>query len=121
LLKSLVPDCEVVAKCSADVQFIDPGENFERVLCPNCRADLTSSWPSVMDKAWATKFSDLTFEASCCGNPADLNRLVYEWPAGFARFVLEVSGRDAGQFLPDVQLGRVAESLGCRVRQILSR
>ena len=45
LLKSLMAECEIVAKCSDEVQFIDAGENSERVLCSNCRADLTSLWP----------------------------------------------------------------------------
>ena len=118
LLIALLPGAEVVAKRSEEVQFIDPGENFERVLCPSCRADLTNSWPSLVDDAWTKKFSDLSFETPCCHTPANLNRLVYEWPTGFARFVVEVN---VGRFLPEVQVESVAESLGCRVRQVLSR
>jgi hypothetical protein len=121
LLMTLVPDSEVVAKRSDEVQFFDPGENFERVLCPNCRTDVTSSWPSAMDHAAPTRFSDLRFETPCCGMATDLNQLVYEWPAGFARFVLEVSGFNVGQFLTEEQFESVAQSLGCRVRQILCR
>ena len=121
VLIALVPDSDVVAKHSDEVQFFDPGENFERVLCPNCRADLTDAWRLAMDRAWSTRFSNLRFKTPCCGSSSDLNQLVYEWPAGFARFVLEVSGFNVGQFVPEQQLHRVAESLGCPVRQLLSR
>ena len=34
LLMALLPGTEIVAKHSEEVQFIDPGENFERVMCP---------------------------------------------------------------------------------------
>jgi hypothetical protein len=121
LLQALVPESAVVAKQSENVKFFDAGENFERVLCPNCRAELTDVWPSAMDHAWSTRFSDLTFMTPCCGRECDLNRLVYEWPAGFARFVLEVSGSDVARFLPERQIESVAQLLGCQVRQILSR
>jgi hypothetical protein len=121
ILAALVPGGEVTAKHSAQPQFVDPGENFERVLCPYCRADLKESWPAAMDRAWSTKFSDLAFEAPCCGGSTNLNELVYEWPAGFARYVLEVSGINADSFLPESQAESIAQSLGCRVRQILSR
>jgi hypothetical protein len=120
LLAALVPGSKVVAKRSG-VQFFDPGENFERVLCPNCRADLTSLWQRGMDRASSTRFSDLTFVTPCCGSASDLNQLVYEWPAGFARFVLEVSGFDVVRFLPEGHIERLAQCLGCRVRQIMSR
>ena len=117
---ALVPDASVTAKRSDEVQFFDPGGNFERVLCPHCRADVTKNWTLAMDGAWSNRFSNLTFETPCCRKASDLNNLIYEWPAGFARFVLEVSGLNVGRFLTDVKVERVAQSLGCRVRQILA-
>jgi hypothetical protein len=78
-------------------------------------------WQTAMDHAWSTRFSDLELTTPCCGSPSNLNRLVYEWPAGFAKFVLEASGINVGRFLPEHQIDSVAETLGCQVRQILTR
>jgi hypothetical protein len=35
-----------------------------------------------------------------CHEASDLNDLVYEWPAGFARFVLEAENPDPAEWLP---------------------
>ena len=116
------PGSSVVAKCSDEIEFVDAGGNTERVLCPNCGADLSDGlWQTAMDQAWVTRFSDLKFRTPCCDSPSNLNRLVYEWPAGFAKFVLEASGLNVGRFLPEQQIESVARTLGCQVRQILTR
>src|SRR5262245_35207479 len=85
VLRAVVPGCQVRVKRTDEVEFIDAGENFERVLCPHCGADLTEFWLSVMDRAASTGFSNLTFNTPCCRRSADLNQLAYEWPAAFAR------------------------------------
>jgi hypothetical protein len=52
--KSARPACSVhksVHKNDEQSQFVDSGENFERVVCPKCRADLTNSWRFAMRAA----------------------------------------------------------------------
>ena len=51
---------------------------------------------------------------------ADLNDLRYEWPAGFAQFVIEIGPR-AERFLAAGELGHLEESLGCSIRQVMRR
>jgi hypothetical protein len=60
------PDSSVVVKCSYEVQFVDAGGNTERVLCPNCGADLTGGLgQSAMDHAFTARFSDLKLTTPC--------------------------------------------------------
>ena len=49
-----------------------------------------------------------------------LDRLDYEWPAGFARFVLEASNPNVSE-LPGQQMRALGRMLGCRLRQIWAR
>jgi hypothetical protein len=119
-LSALVPHAEIEAQRSDRVQFVDQGGNFERVLCPHCGAEITTTdWQAAMDQAWLGSFADLNFQTSCCRRSANLNDLVYERPAGFARFTLEVSGNGLC-FLPEEKVGTISEALGCRVRQVMA-
>jgi len=54
LLLSFVPDStELKAVIRKNVEFIDQGENFERVLFPECPAELgTQWWQGAMEKAF---------------------------------------------------------------------
>jgi len=77
---------------SESPRFIDQGTNFERIICPNCNAILnTCWWQSAMDKAHRNGFNNLRIKVPCCGTETNLNELKYEWPAGFARFSIEIS------------------------------
>jgi hypothetical protein len=118
-LSSLLPHAEIVAQRCDGVQFADQGGNSERVLCPHCGADITADWPIAMDRAALGGFMDLNFQTTCCQRSANLNGLVYEWPAGFARFILEVSG-DGLSFLPEEKVESISKSLGYRVRQVMT-
>lgn len=76
-------------------QFIDPGSNFERIVCPICNAVLEDVWwQDAMDKAFENGFRDLAVELPCCGQETTLNDLRYEWPAGFAQFSIEIYNAD---------------------------
>jgi hypothetical protein len=121
LMALIPPDSRVVVRCLDEVQFLDAGGNTERVLCPKYGAELTDAWISAMDGAARTRFSALDWTTPCCGKPSNLNELVYEWPAGFAKFVLEASGNNIGRFLSESQIENLAQALGRRVRQILTR
>ncbi len=117
-LLSLLPEATDIVWMSLDtVTFVDQGSNFERVDCPVCGTELsTSDWNQMMDAAYAAHFSDLGITMPCCGAGTSLNDLNYQWPAGFARFSLETFNPKAD--LDDQQLHTVEDILGCHVRKI---
>jgi len=91
-LRQVFPDAdEIKARTSDDILFIDQGTNWERVSCPNCGKQIDIAWwQAAMDRAHKGRFLDLEVVMPCCGAKSSLNLLKYEWPAGFARFVLEI-------------------------------
>ncbi len=108
---------EVRIRVTEQVEFIDPGANLQRISCPSCGATLTiEQWQEAMDSAFQHHFADLVVAMSCCGREQSLNDLRYDWPAGFARFVLEA--RNQGGDLDETQLEALQQILGCRLRMI---
>jgi hypothetical protein len=111
---------EITATATADVEFVDQGGNFERVLCPSCGTELAlQDWHDAMDRAAGTAFRDLSMVTPCCGAATSLNDLIYEWPAGFARFVLEAMNPNARD-LTERQHRELEEVLGTPLRRIWS-
>jgi hypothetical protein len=120
-LRALVPRAtKVEARLAEHVEFIDQGANFEKVLCPACDGDLTDHWPSWMDEAAKSDFSQLFLTTPCCGRATDLNALRYVWPAGFARFALRAENPAVGGFLAPSDLSVLEGVVGCKLRQILA-
>lgn len=120
LLQRHVQDADDLTIWQADVpQFIDCGANFERVVCHACGTLLTGWWQQAMDRAFGGDVPDLSITTPCCGTPCSLNNLRYEWPSGFARFVIELRNPNPARLPSDllVELGRVGQ---CAVRQILA-
>jgi hypothetical protein len=110
---------EVTAETHDTVRFIDQGSNLEEVRCPACGTALASDWWSDgMQRAFERDFADLAVTTPCCGTATTLNDLVYDWPAGFARFELSVHSPDRG-WLAEQELASLADALGHPVRQIL--
>ncbi len=120
LIREWFPDMDVSHRKSADIAFIDPGENFERVGCPHCGADVAEPWAAWMEEAYASAFRQRTVVVPCCGLREDLNDLRYQWPAGFAQFVIEIGPRTE-RFLAAAEIGQLEESLGCSIRQVMTR
>jgi len=60
-----------------------------------------------------------TVTLPCCGAGSHLEELRYEWPQGFARFVLEARNANIGG-PTDVDDQEVAGLLGTPVRRILA-
>lgn len=118
VLASLLSEGEVSITMMEEVSFIDQGSNFERVLCPCCGAVVPMEWWSQeMDRAYgASHFQDLSIMLPCCQTPSSLNDLDYDWPAGFARFLLEA--RSPGSDLTPEHVSLLASVLGCSVRKI---
>jgi len=122
-LRALLPRAkEVRAIVQDQVFFVDQGENLEEIRCPRCRARLGPEWwMTEMDRAGAASFSDLAVVVPCCGAATSLHDLDYDWPAGFARCVLQVREPALTGWLDDGAVARIEKALGARVRQIRAR
>ena len=100
------------------MSFIDCGSNFESVSCPTCGTDLDQWWPDAVNSAFeASHFAELAVTLPCCGVAASLNDLKYEWPAGFARFVLEVVEPHVGELGAEI-VARLEHIFGGHLRII---
>jgi hypothetical protein len=118
LLSARLPAADVVSGAATDeVNFVDPGANLVRVVCPACGTELDmEQWQQFMDAAYATQFADLIVTMPCCGATGSLHDLHYEAPAGFARFELEVLNPNGD--LKDDECYQLEHILGCRLRKI---
>jgi hypothetical protein len=102
--------------------FIDQGANFESGRCPGCKIEVEiASWQEWMDKSYESEFRDLYLAMPCCGASTSLNDLIYEWPAGFARFALFIENPNIGGWLAKGQLAAVEDAVDCKLRQIYAR
>lgn len=100
-------------------RFIDQGENWEQVMCPCCNATLDLEWwQNAMDDAYKTEFQNLVVKVPCCGRDTSLNDLTYDWPAGFARFSIEIN--NPGTWVADLRFHQIETILGTPLRKILA-
>lgn len=107
----------VAWELTEQVQFIAPGQNFERVACPVCNQAIALDWwQNAMDMAYRTGFVDLSARLPCCNTLTSLNDLIYERPAGFARFVLEIAS--PGGDIDDRDLAELESIVGCPLRKV---
>lgn len=121
LLGQLAPANESIqVRRTDEIRFLDQGENFERVLCPYCRHDLTNVCTVWMEKSWESRFTVREISLPCCDRSTDLNDLTYEWPAGFARIALEVQNPEPVEWLDRNAQEKIEQVLGCGIRQILA-
>jgi hypothetical protein len=120
-LQARAPQADVVtAKLSDEIRFVDCGGNFEAIYCPRCETVVPFEWwREKMDLSAAIKFETRGVQLPCCGANEALETLRYHWPAGFARFVLEVRNAriDRPTAEDDLEIGRL---LGTAVRCILA-
>ncbi|MCE9638190.1 MAG: hypothetical protein K8T90_21010 [Planctomycetes bacterium] len=120
LVTALPAADEIEIDTSEAVQFMDCGGNFERVLCPACRSDLTDWWSDRMDDDYDATggFALATYATPCCAKVLTLHDLVYEWPQGFARFSLSAFNPRVAAL--DERLRQELEAiLGTKLRVIL--
>jgi hypothetical protein len=107
----------VSARVTDNVEFIDQGSNFEQLRCPLCHIDLDlACWQEAMDAAYETLFTELTCHLPCCCQQISLNDLLYDWPAGFARFVLDIHNPTSQ--VDAVSITLLEQTLGCKLRVI---
>lgn len=118
ILRRAVPLAdEIQSRVTSDVRFVDCGTNFENVRCPVCGTDIGEWWSMAMEVGHEQHFADLRVSTPCCGAQTSLNDLLYSWPAGFARYTLEVLNPGVGSLAERV-LDGVQRALGTRVRVI---
>ena len=118
LLMSFVPRAkEIDVIVTDEVEFIDQGTNFEQVLCCACGTVLdTAWWKRAMDIAYQTRFTDLSVTMPCCSTASSLNDLHYDWPAGFARFMLVARNPNAD--VDADKIGMIEKLLECKLRKV---
>ncbi len=118
LFTSYLPKArEIHIEVYEHVEFINPISNLERISCPSCAQKLDFVWWGyAMDAAFKTRFADLQVTTPCCKSTVSLNDLHYEWPAGFARFVLEAES--PGGDLNSAQIETLENVLDCTLRKI---
>ncbi len=76
---------------SNEVAFIDQGGNFDFLNCPHCQQAIDIDWwQEKMEIAYQTKFEVLEIITPCCNTKSSLNDLIYDFPAGFAKFSIEL-------------------------------
>ncbi|MBC8875548.1 MAG: hypothetical protein H8E44_39480 [Planctomycetes bacterium] len=116
----LAPDSEEIEiKVSDHIAFFDCGENFERIRCPSCDAEIpTEWWQERMDDDYGDNgFTLAQYPTPCCSAKHSLDQLIYEWPQGFARFSLDAMNPNIGR-LDDQHKAEFEEILGTRLRVI---
>ncbi|WP_052433357.1 hypothetical protein [Streptacidiphilus carbonis] len=112
---------EVTSGDRGEIVFLDQGEWFEGISCPNCGAAVdTAWWGERMDTAAENGFTDLSVTTECCGSATSLNDLVYRKPAGFARFVIEVRELDK-TYADDTSVAALEQIAGRPLRQVAAR
>ena len=121
IIKETLPFANNVrVEVSESPRFIDQGSNWERVVCPNCNAVIdTSWWQHAMDEAYESGFRNLAVKVPCCGTETYLNELKYEWPAGFARFSIEIWSSELD--ITGLKLQELEIALGSSLTKIWAR
>ncbi|MEO1536830.1 MAG: hypothetical protein AAFR73_03795 [Pseudomonadota bacterium] len=106
------------------LQFIDAGQNFERITCPACAAeiDAAATWHDWMESDFHGEdgFHLHRHETPCCGMEMTLNELVYHFPQGFARWFVSARNVNRGPLTPD-EIMRLEEIAGFKLTAIAQR
>jgi hypothetical protein len=109
---------EVKAESTPEIRFIDCGANLETIQCPHTGKTIPmEKWGEIMSTAAEGDFVDLGFICPCCGKQSSLDKLLYHFPQGFAKFSLEAMNPNVPS-LTDAQIGEVERILGCRLTVI---
>lgn len=86
------PNKEIVIQIDSTISFVDCGQGFEKVICPNCGKEISMDfWYESMDKAYKRNFKDLTIKTICCQTLTDLNSLKYQSDCGFAKSIITIN------------------------------
>jgi hypothetical protein len=85
------PNKDIKVEQHDTIQFVDCGENFERVICSHCHDTIDIElWQEWMTKSYETGFNDRKVIMQCCMDSSTLDRLIYEQPQGFAKLIIQI-------------------------------
>ena len=102
---------------SDNVEFIDQGSNFNGITCPRCKSEIDMEWwQDSMGTASESNFESLNFLLPCCEEVCSLNDLEYDWPAGFAKFSIQISNLKGEVDSSIVQ--KLEDIISCRIRKV---
>lgn len=119
LVKDKYPRHEVTSEVSLEVCFVDQGQNFDKVSCNHCLVELEIDfWKEKMDEAYMTLFKNLQFKSNCCNNETSLNDLIYDMPAGFAKYVISIVNPEYEESSNSGFLSRIESVLDSSVKLI---
>lgn len=112
---------EVSVEFHDAVTLIDSGVNTASFTCTACSEVTDVDWVFQMVDERSGDLSKHNVVLPCCGTPASLNDLDYDWPMGFARFEIGVLNGTRPKYELDAsELRQVGELLGHPVRQVLA-
>ena len=129
-LESFFPDGEEFeAEVHDQIEFIDPGEIIDAVICPACNKHLNLDpvaendpvaawWYELADAMSESPVETVTTRMPCCGRIARVLDLEFDWPAGFAKFELSVMNPNSADNLAAWQLLELEMVLGCPLKQV---
>jgi hypothetical protein len=90
-LSSVFPNKGIKVEQYDTIQFVDCGENFERVICGHCWDTVNIElWQSWMAKSYESGFKDRRVKMQCCIDTSSLDKLIYEQPQGFAKLIIQI-------------------------------
>jgi hypothetical protein len=117
---------EVEVRVYDVVTFIDQGSNLEAIICPSCGTRMTIE--DGPGRSWWDDRSDRLNEGSaeaismsgipCCGATVKAVDLLFDWPAGFARFELSVLNPNVSGDLSAAHLADLESILKCKLRHV---
>lgn len=115
----LAPDSdEIECHVSEEIEFFDCAANFERILCPTCKADIPVDWwHARMEEDFEEGFTLAKYALPCCNAAHTLHDLDYEWPQGFGKFALRAMNPNISE-LSDEFKQELEEVLGTKLRVI---
>ena len=70
-----------------------------------------------MDEAYSGQFTDINVNMPCCGALVSLNDIVFEWPMGFSRFIMQATNPNITD-IDSKKIYMLEQILKCPIRVI---
>ena len=122
---------EPEAKVYYRLEYVDPGEYIEAIICPRCGMRLKMDWlpedepyygwyGDIVQQEQEEGAESLQVVTPCCKQSVPFKELQFI-EGGFAMFELQVSNPEIDYPMPAEMQSKVEAILGCRVTQIWAR
>jgi hypothetical protein len=127
ILERMLPEGEEFrAEVYDRLTFIEQGENLSLIICPACHKklnryddeDIQEWWHSVEDQEQEQGAEGLMIAMPCCKKEVVFTDLTFDWPAGCARFELNVMNPEISHDLSPEQVAELEAVLKCKLKQI---